>query len=345
MSSEPHVVCLADVRKAAEVIANHIHRTPVLRCTTLDQLAGRELLFKCELLQKTGSFKARGACNAAFQLPEDVRTVVTHSSGNFASAIAWAAAASGRSAHIVMPSNAPEIKRAAVLGYGATVTSCEPTNEARQQVAAEVCAATGGVLVHPSESPHVIAGGGTVALELLEQGLEVWPEEGLDCLVVPVGGGGLVGGIAAAAKGLNIKGLKVVAAEPAIADDACRSKAEGKICGHRDGKATETIADGLRTLLGPNTFPLVRDLVDDVITVSEEDIASSTRLVWERMKLAIEPSAAVGVAAVLSAAFRERHGSCRRVGVVLCGGNCDIGKLTPILLAAPALPSGCAQTA
>lgn len=150
----------------------------------------------------------------------------------------------------------------------------------------------------------------------------------------------MIGGIAVAATSFR-RAVRVVAAEPALADDAFRSKAAGKICGHQDGKTPETIADGLRTLLGPNTFPLVRDLVDDVILVSEDDIASATKLVWERMKIAIEPSAGVGVAAVLSNAFRQRHSECRRVGVVLCGGNCDIGKLMPVLVAAPALPSGC----
>mmetsp|Transcript_49502 Transcript_49502/g.105846 ORF Transcript_49502/g.105846 Transcript_49502/m.105846 type:complete len:363 (+) Transcript_49502:67-1155(+) len=342
-----HAVTLPDVQAAAARLEGRVHRTPVVRNATLDGLAGRELLFKCELMQKTGSFKARGACNAAMKLPETTRAVVTHSSGNHAAALAWAAKATEREAHIVMPSNAPAIKRSAVEGYGATITLCEPTNEAREREAEKVCQATGGALVHPSNDPNVIAGQGTVGLELVEQGLETWPADGasmrggLDCIVVPIGGGGLTGGVSVAAKGLSGGKIVVVAAEPELADDACRSKAEGSIQGHKDGGSPDTIADGLKTLLGSNTFPLIRDCVDDIITVSEADIAAATRLVWERIKLAIEPSAGVGVAAVLSHAFRERHGACRRVGVVLCGGNCDVPKVAGILSNAPALPSGC----
>lgn len=209
----------------------------------------------------------------------------------------------------------------------------------QKQVRADV---RGGTLVHPSNDPHVIAGQGTVGLELFEQGLEEW-SAGLDCVVVPIGGGGLTGGVSVAIKGLSGGSVKVVAAEPALADDAARSKAEGKICGHNG--SPDTIADGLKTLLGSNTFPLIRDHVDDIITVSEEDIASATRLVWERMKLAIEPSAGVGVAAVLSSAFRSRHADCQRVGVILCGGNSDIPKVASILASAPALPSGCEAAA
>lgn len=322
--------------------------TPVVRSSTLDQLAQRQLLFKCELLQKTGSFKARGACNACLKLPESVRTVVTHSSGNHAAALAWAAAATGRTAHIVMPKNAPAIKKIAVLGYGAKITSCEPTNLAREQGAAAICAETGGAMVHPSNDPDVIAGQGTVGLELLQQAEEVWPESGgLDCIIAPIGGGGLVGGIAAAVKGLRGQAVKVIAAEPELADDAYRSKLENTICGHKcaSGQTPDTIADGLKTTLGPNTFPLIRDLVDDIITVSEEEIASATRLIWERMKLAIEPSAGVGVAVALSSRFRERHRDCTRVGVVLCGGNCDILKVAPLLAQAkPFLTDACAES-
>jgi len=334
-------VTLEGIQAAAKLLEGRVHRTPVLRSAALDKLAGRELLFKCELFQKTGSFKARGACHAALRLPESTRTLVTHSSGNHAAALAWAAAATGRSAHIVMPSNAPAVKKAAVEGYGATITSCEPTDAAREEGARKACEETGGALVHPSNDVHVIEGQGTVGLELVEQGLETWPGEGLDVIVVPIGGGGLTGGVSVAAKGLSKGAIKVVAAEPIVADDAFRSKAEGVICGHRDGKNPDTLADGLKTLLGSNTFPLVRDYVDEVITVSEEDIAAATRLVWERMKLAIEPSAGVGVAAVLSKAFRERYGGCRRVGIVLCGGNCDIAKVAPVLARVTGLPSGC----
>ncbi len=309
---------LASVRAAAVRIASFAHRTPVATCATLDRLAGRSLFFKCEHLQKVGAFKFRGACNAVMKLPDDeaARGVVTHSSGNHAQALALAARLRGIPAHIVMPSNATPAKRHAVEEYGGCVTECEPTLTAREDVVAAVMARTGATLVPPYNSPDIIAGQGTAALELLEQ------VPGLEALVAPVGGGGLVSGVCIAAKGTN-PALRVFAAEPLGADDAARSKAAGTLVPQTGPK---TIADGLLTSLGDLTWPIVRDLVERVITVREEEIVRAMRLSWERAKLLIEPSAAVAVAAVLSDEFRALAGP-RRVGVVLSGGNANLDRL------------------
>jgi threonine dehydratase/serine racemase len=290
----------------------------VLTCATLDRLAGRSLFFKGEHLQKAGAFKFRGACNAVLGLSAEAarRGVVTHSSGNHAQALALAASLRGIPAHIVMPSNASPVKRRAVEGYGGRVIECAPTLAAREATAAAVLAETGGVLVPPYNSPDVIAGQGTVALELLEQ------VSGLDTLVAPIGGGGLVSGLCIAAKGLD-PSLRIIAAEPAGADDAARSKAAGKLIPQT---APRTIADGLLTSLGDLTWPIVRDQVERVVTVTEEEIVAAMRLAWERAKLLIEPSTAVAVAAVLSEAFQALDG-VRRVGVILSGGNANLDSL------------------
>jgi len=309
---------LTAVREAARRIEPHIHRTPTMTCSALDELAGRRLFFKCENLQRVGAFKMRGATNAVFKLADDAaaRGVVTHSSGNFAQALALAARVRGIAAHIVMPRTAPAVKRRAVEGYGARIIPCEPTLEARETTAAAVLEETGGTLLHPYDHPDVIAGQGTIALELLEQA------DGLDAIVAPVGGGGMISGIAVAAHGLQ-PGIRVLAGEPLGADDAARSKAAGELVPQT---GPDTIADGLLTSLGELTWPVVRDLVERVVTVSEDEIVSAMRLVLERMKLVIEPSAAVGLAAVLSDEFRalDRLG---RVGVVLSGGNVDLDCL------------------
>ncbi len=309
---------LSAVRAAAERIAGRAHRTPVLTCLALDRRAGRSLFLKCENFQKAGAFKFRGACNAITRLPPDVaaRGVVTHSSGNHAQALALAAKLRGVPAHVVMPRNASPVKRRAVEEYGGRVIECEPTLAAREYTAAAVLEETGGSLIPPYNHPDVIAGQGTVALELLEQ----VPD--LDAIVAPVGGGGLIAGIALAARGLRPT-LRVVAAEPRGADDAARSKAAGQLLPQT---GPHTIADGLLTSLGDLTWPVVRDLVERVIPVSEEEIVAAMRLVWERAKLVIEPSAAVPVAAVLSAEFRAEPG-LRRVGVVLSGGNVNLDHL------------------
>jgi threonine dehydratase len=314
----PFAVAIADIQQAAQRLAGRAHRTPVMTCATLDRMAGRSLFFKCEQFQKGGAFKFRGACNAVMQLtPETAaRGVVTHSSGNHAQALALAAALRGIPAHIVMPRNASPVKRRAVEKYGGRVVECEPTLAARETTAAAVLTETGAAMVSPYNHPDVIAGQGTIALELLEQAPQ------LDAVVVPVGGGGLMAGVAIAAKALAPK-VRVFAAEPAGADDAARSKAAGELVPQTDPR---TIADGLRTSLGDLTWPVLRDLVEGVLTVTEEEIVAAMRLAWERGKLLIEPSSAVAIAAVLSDQFRARQ-ELQRVGVVLSGGNVNLDDL------------------
>jgi len=311
-------VSLADVRSAAERIAPHVHRTPVMTCATLDRLAGRRLFFKCEHFQRAGAFKFRGATNAVLCLPQAiaVRGVVTHSSGNHAQALALAARRRGIPAHIVMPATAQPVKRRAVEEYGGRVVVCEPTLAAREATAAAVQADTGATLIHPYDHPDVIAGQGTAALELLEQ----VPD--LDAILTPVGGGGLLSGVCIAAKG-GKPALRIFAGEPAGADDAARSLAAGRLIPQA---GPQTIADGLLTSLGELTWPIVRHHVERIITVSEEDIVRAMRLAWERAKLLIEPSSAVAVAAVLTETFKGLSG-LERVGVILCGGNVNLDRL------------------
>jgi threonine dehydratase/serine racemase len=313
-----YAVDLPDIKAAAQRIAGLAHRTPVVTCATLDRLAGRSLFFKCENLQKVGAFKFRGACNAVRKLTPEAaaRGVVTHSSGNHAQALALAAKLRGIPAHIVMPSSAAPVKRRAVEGYGGRVIECVPTLPARESAGAAVLAETGGTLIPPYDHPDVIAGQGTAVLELLDE----VPD--LDAVVAPVGGGGLVAGTCLAAKAVS-PAIRVFAAEPAGADDAARSKAAGKLMLQT---APRTIADGLLTSLGQLTWPVVRDQVEEVLTVREEEIVSAMCLVWERAKLVIEPSAAVAVAAVLSEAFQALGGP-KRVGVILSGGNVDLERL------------------
>ena len=311
---------LDSIRAAQRRVDPFIRRTPVLTSATLDALSGRRLWFKCEVFQKTGSFKFRGATNAVRMLTdaEAARGVVTHSSGNHAQALALAARMRGIPAHVVMPSNSAEIKKAAVRGYGAEVIECEPTLEARESTAAQVIARTGGTMIPPFNHPNVIAGQGTIALELLDE----CPQ--LDAIIVPLGGGGLISGISLAAKALK-PSIRIIGAEPELAGDGAASKREGSI---QPAMKPVTMADGLRTSLGPLTFPVVRDLVDEIVLVSEADIAAHMQLVWERMKITIETSAAVGVAVACSAWMRERNNAnMQDVGVVLCGGNVDLAAL------------------
>lgn len=314
---------LEDVRAAARRIAPYVHRTPIARCTTIDGLAGGEVHLKCENLQKVGAFKARGAMNAVLQLDDSTaaRGVVTHSSGNHAQALAWAARTRGIPAHIVMPTNAPPVKRRAVEGYGGVVHDCEPTVESRIATCDRIAAETGGRIVPPYDDDRIIAGQGTLALELLGQAPD------LDAVVVPVGGGGMISGVATVVKALA-PGVAVIGAEPAHADDAFRSKQAGAIQAH-DGDPGRTMADGLRTTLGERTFPIICDLVDEIVTVTEDEIRRSLRLVLERSKLVIEPSAAVGVAVATRPSFRDR--GHRSIGVVLCGGNLELDRLPDLL--------------
>ena len=304
------------VRRAAERIAPHVHRTPVMTCKHLDSLAGASLFFKCENLQKVGAFKARGACNAVFALDDDAaaRGVLTHSSGNHGQALCFAAARRGIPATVVMPENAPAPKKAAVLGYGGRIVECEPTSTAREATARQLQEHTGATFIHPYNDPNVIAGQGTCAMELLEQ------VDSLDIVMAPVGGGGLVSGTCIAVRTLAPDVL-VYAAEPRGADDAWRSLEAGRIIPQDD---PQTIADGLRTGLGDLTWHFVSRHLEAVMLAGEAEIIAAMRLIWERMKLVVEPSAAVPLAAVLSnpAPF---HG--RRVGLILSGGNVDLTSL------------------
>jgi threonine dehydratase len=307
---------LRDVREAHERIRRFVHRTPVLTSSALDALTGARLYFKCENFQKAGAFKARGAHNAVFSLSdEEARPgVVTHSSGNHGAAVALAARSRGIPAFVVMPSTAAEVKKRAVARYGAQVTLCEPTLKARETTAARITAETGAYFVHPYNDLRVIAGQGTSVLELLEE----VPD--LEVILCPVGGGGQLSGVAIAAKGLSPT-IRVIGAEPAAADDAARSFRAGRLISAGD---PHTIADGLRSSLGELTFPLIRAHVDDIAIASEAAIIAAMRLVWEIMKIVIEPSAAVPVAVLLD---RVLPVSGQRVGVILSGGNVDLDRL------------------
>jgi threonine dehydratase len=309
---------LATIQEASLRIKRIIHRTPVYTCETLDRLSGRKLYFKCENLQKTGSFKYRGASNAVQKLTDEqaAKGVVTHSSGNHAQALALAAAIRKIPAYIVMPKTASPIKKQAVIGYGGTVVECEPTLADRERTANEIVAKTGGALIPPFDHHDVIAGQGTAALELMEE----IPQ--LDAIISPVGGGGLLSGFCIASKGLK-PSIRIYGAEPSGADDAARSKASGT---WQPQTNPQTIADGLMTSLGQLTWPIVRDRVDGIFTVSEDEIRLGMKLVWERMKLIIEPSAGVGVAVAIGQEFRERD-EAEHIGVVLCGGNVTLDKL------------------
>ena len=284
--------------------------------SAIDEIAGASLSFKCENLQRCGAFKMRGASNAVFSLDEAAasRGVVTHSSGNHAAALARAARARGIPAFVVMPRTAPVVKRMAVEGYGAEITFCEPVSEERERVCAEVAERTGAVVIPPFDHADVIAGQGTVGLELHEQ----CPE--LDAVVTPVGGGGLLSGVLIAYATLA-PGTEVFGAEAEAANTATRSLAAGAPV--NAGNPT-TVADGLRTSLGNLTFPIVQGRVTDVFAVPEDGIVAAMRLLWERMKLVTEPSSCVTLAAIL--ANRERFAG-RRVGVVLSGGNVDLERL------------------
>jgi threonine dehydratase len=305
-----------DIEKAHARISPLIHRTPVLTSKSINQITGSNIFFKCENLQKVGAFKFRGACNAVFSLfkEEAAKGVATHSSGNHAAALALAARMRGIPAYIVMPRTAPEIKKKAVAGYGGIITFCEPTLQARETTLAKVSAETGATEVHPYDNFFVIAGQGTAAKELIEDAGD------FDIVMVPVGGGGLLSGTSLSVKKLN-PGCKIIAAEPLGADDACRSFHAGVIYPSENPK---TIADGLLTSLSQRTFTIIRKNVDDIVTVSEEKIVEAMQLIWERMKIIIEPSSAVPLAAILEGKLNV---SGKKVGIILSGGNLDLGKL------------------
>lgn len=315
MSEGPHPD-LNDIREAHLRIAPHIHRTPVMTSRSLNEISGAQLYFKCENFQVTGSFKMRGAANAVFSLTDEEasRGVVTPSSGNHGAALARAARSRGIKAWVIMPNNSPMVKKQAVEAYGGQITLCEPTIRSRQETAAEVQARTGAVLIHPYDNDRIIAGQGTAAAELLEE----IPD--LDMIIAPVSGGGLLSGTSIAAKGMRPR-IRVIGGEPKNADDAFQSLRDGHIVAldHSD-----TIADGLRATLAPRTFSILRRLVDGVSTVTEEEIVAAMRLLWERMKIVVEPSGAVSAAPALN---RRIGAEGKRVGIILSGGNVDLASL------------------
>ena len=310
----------ATVLEAQDRIAPFIHRTPVLTCSTLDEKVGASVFFKCENFQKTGSFKFRGACNAVARLNESERArgVLTHSSGNYAQALALAARLHGVPAYVVMPENAPGIKKQATAGYGATITLCPPTQAGRHETAERIREETGAIFLDSHDDPRVFAGQGTACLELIEEIGE------LDLILAPVGGGGLLSGTLLAAKHLLPKAT-VIGCEPAGADDAARGIALGE---RIIDFVPHTIADGLRTPLGENTFEIIRDMADDIVLVSEANIVRSMRFIWERMKIVIEPSSAVAVAPLLNGSVGVKG---KRVGVILSGGNVDLTQFFELL--------------
>lgn len=304
------------VIEAGNRVAPFVHRTPVLTSRLLNEMAGAEVFFKCENLQKMGAFKMRGAINAIQQLSEAQKKggVVTHSSGNFGQALALAAKNLGVNAYIVMPSSAPAVKIEAVKSYGGLVTITEPTLEAREKSAANIVAEKGAVFLHPSNDMNVIVGQGTAALELLQD------QPGLEYIMSPVGGGGLIAGTALAAHYLG-NNCRVIGAEPMEVDDAYRAFKSGKI---EYNTSTDTIADGLKTNLGDINFPIIMELVSDIIRVEEGEIVNAMKLIWERMKLVIEPSSAVPFAALLKE--REKFKN-KKVGIILSGGNVELSNL------------------
>jgi threonine dehydratase len=305
-----------DVLAAAARIAPFVHRTPVLTCSALDELCGARLFLKCENLQKVGAFKARGATNAVLSLSGDeaARGVATHSSGNHAQALALAARRRGIPAWIVMPTTAPAVKRAAVAGYGAVIVPCEPTLAAREQALREVVARTGAAFVPPYDDERIIAGQGTAALELAAE------VPGLDRVLCPVGGGGLLAGTAVALSGCA-PAVKVTGCEPAGADDTARSLAAGRRLPAVDPRS---VCDGLLTSVGERNFALIAQLGASVWTVPDDAVVAAMRLLFERAKLVVEPSGAIGLAAAL--AHRDELAGAR-VGIILSGGNVDLDRL------------------
>lgn len=386
-----HCITFQNVLDAAKRIKGFANETPVLTSTSLNELLlpskpnhhgqHQKLFFKVEALQRTGSFKFRGALNATLGMMEDVRKnststnkdesdnenekangrgeihVVTHSSGNHAAALALAARIASQQiqdnpnsiisnvrATIVMPENAPIIKVNGVKGFGGNIVFVESTNEARESMADQIVSQSqqdsdnnnNTKFIHPSEDPMVIAGQGTTCLEFVQQ---VRNQQGfingdLDAVIIPVGGGGLAAGNVIALRGMLGNHVKIILAEPTMMNDAKRSMDAGELLGHPPGIKLDSVADGLKTTLGPNTWPIVRDLVDEIITVSEEDILRATKLIWERLKICIEPSAGVGVAVALGEEFGTKYkvdDGIENVGVILCGGNVDVLKIASLM--------------
>lgn len=358
-NDQKYCIDLINVEEAAKRIAGTAHLTPVLTSDSLMKVPesyddGKHYFFKVEAMQKTGSFKFRGALNAVRGELESLAAssstssstssssalrVVTHSSGNHAQALALASKLSSDptrgttvQATIVMPRNAPLVKKRAVESFGATIVMVDNTNEAREEEADRIVANSGAAFIHPSEDPRVIAGQGTVSWEFVRQVRDLMIDgDDLDAVIIPVGGGGLASGNIVCLRGLLGHKVKIILAEPSELDDAKRSFDAGELLQHRPDNQLDSVADGLKTTLGPNTWPIVRDLVDDIFTVSEREILRCTKLVWERLKVAIEPSAGVGVAVAQSKEFNDAYpksNGIHNVGVILCGGNFDVVKIS-----------------
>ena len=305
-----------DVIAAHERVRPYIHRTPVLTSSFLDNLTGAKLFFKCENLQKAGAFKVRGACNAVFGLTDDqaAKGVATHSSGNHALSLSYAAGRRGIPCHVVMPRTAPQAKKDAVIGYGGSITECEPSTSSREAVFAEVQARTGADFVHPYNDARVIAGQGTCSRELIDQ------VEGLDAVVAPIGGGGMISGTCLTLSNIAPH-VEIFAAEPERADDAYRSFKAGHIIAD---DAPDTVADGLKVPLKDLTWHFVQRHVTDILTASDPEIVDAMKLIWKRMKIVMEPSSAVPLATILKNPDRFRG---KRVGVIVTGGNVDLDRL------------------
>ncbi|MBT8303803.1 MAG: pyridoxal-phosphate dependent enzyme [Bacteroidia bacterium] len=299
-----------------ERIKPFIHKTPVLTSELLDEIAGCQVFFKCENFQKMGAFKMRGAANAILSLSDEERErgVVTHSSGNFAQAVSLASKKLGVNAYIVMPENAPQVKKDGVKTYEGTIIECPSTIQHREATAKKIQEEKGATFLHPSNQDEVIFGQGTAAMELLEE----YPD--LDYIFTPVGGGGLLAGTALAAHFFSKK-CKVIAGEPFEADDAFRSLQSGKI---ETNETSETVADGLRTHLGDRNFPIIQKYVEKIIRVEESEIINAMKLIWERMKIIVEPSCAVPFAALLRDKEDYRN---KNIGIILSGGNVDLSNL------------------
>jgi len=315
-SSEMYIPTFEDVKAAHALIQPYIHRTPVLTSTYFNKLTGAELFFKCENFQKAGVFKARGASNAVFGLSEAqaAKGVASHSSGNHALSLSYAAGRRGIKATVVMPRTAPEAKKAAVRGYGGEVLECEPSTAAREAMLEELVARTGADFVHPYNDHRVIAGQGTCALELNED------VGNLDSVVAPIGGGGMISGTCLSLSNVS-PSTKIYAAEPKNADDVYRSFHAGEII---EDDAPDTIADGLKVSMRPRTWHFVSKYVSDVLLVSEQEIIDAMYLIWQRMKIVVEPSSAVALASIIK---NKELFAGKRVGVILTGGNVDLKKL------------------
>ena len=311
-----YAASMDDVIAASKRIEGHGHRTPILTNKTIDKLTGKKIFFKCENFQKIGAFKFRGGWNTISSLSEEEASkgVCTHSSGNHAQAVAYAAMKRNIPAHIVMPRNAPKVKIQAV--EGANITLCEPTLKARRETLEKIAEKTGAYVVHPFNEPKVIAGQGTCAMEMIEDIGD------LDAICAPIGGGGLMSGTCIAARSM-LPNVRLFGAEPKGADDAYQSLKKGKLIPQNNPK---TICDGLLTSMGENTWNILKDHLEDIITVSDEEIVTAMKLIWERMKIIIEPSCATPLAAVLTPEFRELE-NIETIGIILTGGNVDLSKL------------------